>query len=54
MDWADWANLSNNQLSPNILLGAHSNVWLKNGHVHLAPRACDLPMVSHVRAKITV
>ncbi len=26
----------------------------KKGHVHLAPRARDLPMVSHVRAKITV
>jgi hypothetical protein len=29
-------------------------VGLKNGHVHLAPRARDLPMVSHVRAKIIV
>ncbi len=27
---------------------------LKNGHVYLAPRARDLPMVSHLRAKITV
>ena len=27
---------------------------VKNGHVHLAPRAHDLPMVSHMRAKITV
>ena len=54
MGWAYWTNLFNNQLSPSILLGAHSNCWLKNGHVHLASRACDLPMVSHVRAKITV
>jgi hypothetical protein len=29
MGWADWASLLNNQLSPNILLGAHSNYWLK-------------------------
>ena len=28
--------------------------WFKNGHVHLAPRAYDLLMVSHVRAKPTV
>ena len=33
MGWAYWANLLNNQLSPSILLGAHSNCWLKNGHV---------------------
>jgi hypothetical protein len=26
----------------------------KKGHVHLAPRARDLPMVSHVQAKITI
>ena len=35
-------------------MGPRSNVGLKNGHVHLAPRAHDLPMVSHVRAKIIV
>jgi hypothetical protein len=33
MGWADWTGLLNNQLSPNILLGAHSNYWLKNRHV---------------------
>ncbi len=54
MGWADLVGLLNNQLSPNILLGAHSNYRLKNGHVHLAPPARDLPMVSHVRAQITV
>ena len=32
-----------------------SKCWFKkNGHVHLALRACDLPMVSYVRAKATV
>ena len=35
-------------------MGLRSNVGLKNRQVHLAPQAHDLPMVSHVRAKIIV
>ena len=48
MGWGCWANYLSIQLSPIILLGAQSKYLLKNGHVHLAPRARDLPMVSHV------
>jgi hypothetical protein len=51
MGWGCWANYISIQLNPIILLGAQSKYLLKNGHVHLAPRARDLPMVSHVRAK---
>ena len=35
-------------------MGARLSVGLKNVSVHLAPRARDLPMVSHVRAKATI